>query len=138
MILCGGSSKIPKLQSRIKSLFEDAEILNTINPDEVIAVGAAKQASLLPEVNILEISKDIYYRNFLVGNFDWKDDCSYDVISALKFSSLKNFMYPIVFKKNFMIFPLHQLKPKTKTQNNIVIFGFFHEKIILLFWLFLK
>ena len=70
MILCGGSSKIPKLQSRIKSLFEDAEILNTINPDEVIAVGAAKQASLLPEVNILEISKDIYYRNFLVGNFD--------------------------------------------------------------------
>ena len=103
MILCGGSSKIPKLQSRIKSLFEDAEILNTINPDEVIAVGAAKQASLLPEVNILEISKDIYYRNFLVGNFDWKDDCSYDVISALKFSSLKNFMYPIVFKKNFRL-----------------------------------
>jgi len=49
VILCGGSSKIPKLQSRIKSLFEDAEILNTINPDEVIAVGAAKQASLLPE-----------------------------------------------------------------------------------------
>ena len=37
-----------------------------------------------------------------------------------------------------MIFPLHQLKPKTKTQNNIVIFGFFHKKIILLFWLFLK
>ena len=30
------------------------------------------------------------------------------------------------------------IKPKTKTQNNIVIFGFFHKKIILLFWLFLK
>ena len=73
MILCGGSSKIPKLQSRIKSLFEDAEILNTINPDEVIAVGAAKQASLLPEVNFLDISKGIYYRNILVGSFDWKD-----------------------------------------------------------------
>ena len=42
--MCGGSSKIPKLQSRIKSLFENAEILNSINPDEVIAVGAAKQA----------------------------------------------------------------------------------------------
>ena len=73
MILCGGSSKIPKLQSRIKSLFEDAEILNTINPDEVIAVGAAKQASLLPEVNFFDISKGIYYRNILVGSFDWKD-----------------------------------------------------------------
>ena len=30
------------------------------------------------------------------------------------------------------------IKPKTKTQNNIVIFGFFHKKIMLLFWLFLK
>jgi hypothetical protein len=28
--------------------------------------------------------------------------------------------------------------PITKTQNNIVIFGFFHKKIILSFWLFLK
>ena len=51
--MCGGSSKIPKLQSRITSMFENAQILNTINPDEVIAVGAAKQASLLPEVFIL-------------------------------------------------------------------------------------
>jgi len=49
VILCGGTSKIPKLQSRISSLFEKAEILSTINPDEVIAMGAAKQASLLPE-----------------------------------------------------------------------------------------
>ena len=30
------------------------------------------------------------------------------------------------------------VKLKTKTQNNIVIFGFFHKKIMLLFWLFLK
>ena len=29
------------------------------------------------------------------------------------------------------------IKPKTKTQNNIVMFGFFHKKKIL-FWLFLK
>ena len=28
--------------------------------------------------------------------------------------------------------------PITKTQNNIVIFGFFHKKMILSFWLFLK
>ena len=30
------------------------------------------------------------------------------------------------------------INPKTKTQNNIVIYGFFLRKIILLFWLFLK
>ena len=28
--------------------------------------------------------------------------------------------------------------PITQTQNNIVIFGFFHKKMILSFWLFLK
>ena len=28
--------------------------------------------------------------------------------------------------------------PITKTQNNIIIFGFFHKKMILSFWLFLK
>jgi len=49
VILCGGTSKIPKLQRGISALFENAEILSAINPDEVIAMGAAKQASLLPE-----------------------------------------------------------------------------------------
>ena len=68
MILCGGSSKIPKLQSRIKSLFEDAEILNTINPDEVIAVGAAKQASLLPEVTLKKKNLKI----FIIEISGWK------------------------------------------------------------------
>ncbi len=49
VIFCGGTAKIPKLQSNIKSMFAKAECLNSINPDEVIAVGASIQASLLPD-----------------------------------------------------------------------------------------
>merc|ERR1711935_820276 len=63
VILCGGTSKIPKLQSRISSLFEKAEILSTINPDEVIAMGAAKQASLLPEdYNTSDLNENVGLR----------------------------------------------------------------------------
>lgn len=44
MIGCGGSLKIPKLQEGICSLFPSAEALTNIAPDELIALGAAKQA----------------------------------------------------------------------------------------------
>lgn len=44
MIGCGGSLKIPKLQESIGSLFPSAEALINIAPDELIALGAAKQA----------------------------------------------------------------------------------------------
>ncbi len=58
-IMCGGTSKIPKLQKAVASTFPKAEILTSINPDEVIAVGAATQAGLLPESEEIEkISQD--------------------------------------------------------------------------------
>lgn len=47
IILCGGSMKIPKVQATVANMFPDAELLNTIIPDEVTAIGCAKQASLL-------------------------------------------------------------------------------------------
>ena len=49
VIMCGGTSKIPKLQRVIGGMFGKAELLTSINPDEVIAVGAANHAALLPE-----------------------------------------------------------------------------------------
>lgn len=48
VILCGGSMKIPKLQSTIAEMFPDSEILSSIAPDEVIAIGCARQAALNP------------------------------------------------------------------------------------------
>ena len=49
MILCGGTSKIPRLQKHIASLFPNGEVLASLSPDEVLALGAASQASLLNE-----------------------------------------------------------------------------------------
>lgn len=56
VVLCGGTAKIPKLQKSLKDLFVNAELLNTINPDEVVAVGAATQASLLTQDDFIEDS----------------------------------------------------------------------------------
>lgn len=46
-MLCGGSSRIPRLQQLIKDLFPAVELLNSIPPDEVIPIGAAIEAGIL-------------------------------------------------------------------------------------------
>lgn len=46
-MLCGGSSRIPRLQQLIKDLFPAVELLNAIPPDEVIPIGAAIEAGIL-------------------------------------------------------------------------------------------
>jgi molecular chaperone DnaK (HSP70) len=46
-VLCGGSSRIPKLQQLIKDLFPAVDLLNSIPPDEVIPIGAAIEAGIL-------------------------------------------------------------------------------------------
>lgn len=50
VILCGGNMRIPKLQSAISNQFGDSDkttILSSIPPDEVVAIGCARQASFL-------------------------------------------------------------------------------------------
>jgi molecular chaperone DnaK (HSP70) len=47
--LCGGTSKIPRLQKSVFGLFPDADYLTNLNTDEVIAIGAAQQASLVDD-----------------------------------------------------------------------------------------
>ncbi|QQP36943.1 Heat shock 70 kDa protein 14, partial [Caligus rogercresseyi] len=47
VILVGGSCKIPAVLSGVLGLFPNAEVLNTIPSDEVMAIGAANQAALL-------------------------------------------------------------------------------------------
>jgi len=49
VILCGGSSKVPRLQKTVFSMFPKAEYLTNLNTDEVIAIGAAQQASLVDD-----------------------------------------------------------------------------------------
>ncbi|XP_021097655.1 heat shock 70 kDa protein 14 isoform X2 [Heterocephalus glaber] len=47
VVLCGGSSRIPKLQQLIKDVFPAVELLTSIPPDEVIPIGAAIEAGIL-------------------------------------------------------------------------------------------
>lgn len=47
VVLVGGSTRIPKIQSLISELFGGKELNKNINPDEAIAYGAAVQAFIL-------------------------------------------------------------------------------------------
>lgn len=47
MVLVGGSTRIPKLQSLLQGFFGGKELNKSINPDEAVAYGAAVQAAIL-------------------------------------------------------------------------------------------
>lgn len=64
IVLCGGSMKIPKLQSAIANLLPEAEVLSGINPDEVIAIGCARQTGLLldiPEFSLHDLNTEVEF-----------------------------------------------------------------------------
>ena len=47
IVLIGGSTRIPKIQSMLTDYFNGKELCKSINPDEAVAYGAAVQAALL-------------------------------------------------------------------------------------------
>ena len=47
IVMVGGSTRIPKIQSLIKDFFSGKELNKSINPDEAVAYGAAVQAAIL-------------------------------------------------------------------------------------------
>jgi molecular chaperone DnaK len=47
VVLVGGSIRIPKVQQLAKDIFQTQELDKSINPDEVVAVGAAIQGAVL-------------------------------------------------------------------------------------------
>lgn len=47
IVLVGGSTRIPKVQSMIQEFFNGKEACRSINPDEAVAYGAAVQAAIL-------------------------------------------------------------------------------------------
>ena len=47
VIMVGGSTRIPKVQEITKAIFQAEELNKSINPDEVVAVGAAIQGGVL-------------------------------------------------------------------------------------------
>jgi len=47
IVLVGGSTRIPKVQSLLQEFFNGKELNKSINPDEAVAYGAAVQAAIL-------------------------------------------------------------------------------------------
>jgi len=47
IVLVGGSTRIPKVQSLLKDFFNGKELSKGVNPDEAVAYGAAVQAGIL-------------------------------------------------------------------------------------------
>merc|ERR1712216_268159 len=47
VVLVGGSTRVPKIQSLLEQFFDGKELNRSINPDEAVVYGAAVQASLL-------------------------------------------------------------------------------------------
>jgi molecular chaperone DnaK (HSP70) len=47
VVLVGGSTRIPKVQSLLQEFFGGKELNKSINPDEAVAYGAAVQAAIL-------------------------------------------------------------------------------------------
>jgi len=47
VVLVGGSTRIPKIQDLVREFFQKKELNKEVNPDEVVAVGAAVQAGVL-------------------------------------------------------------------------------------------
>lgn len=51
IVLVGGSSRIPKIQSQLSALFKGKKLNNTVNPDEAVAFGAAIQGAILSQTD---------------------------------------------------------------------------------------
>jgi len=47
VVMVGGSTRIPKVQSIVRTFFGEKELHKGVNPDEVVAVGAAIQGAVL-------------------------------------------------------------------------------------------
>ncbi|MCI01340.1 heat-shock protein [Trifolium medium] len=47
VVLVGGSTRIPKVQSLLQDFFNGKELCKSINPDETVAYGAAIQAAIM-------------------------------------------------------------------------------------------
>jgi L1 cell adhesion molecule like protein len=59
VVLVGGSSRIPRIQQLLKSLFQGKELCMNINPDEAVAYGAAVQAAILSGQGYVELETTI-------------------------------------------------------------------------------
>ncbi|XP_070557626.1 heat shock 70 kDa protein 14-like [Ptychodera flava] len=58
VVITGGSTKIPKLKQLLKDFFPKVELLDSISPDEVVAMGTAIQADLLTSRDSIDLGEN--------------------------------------------------------------------------------
>merc|ERR1711902_225106 len=63
IVLVGGSTRIPKIQSMLSEFFNGKELCKSINPDEAVAYGATVQAAILSGADKSEILSVSRFRN---------------------------------------------------------------------------
>ena len=74
--MVGGSSKIPILKSLIQENFKKSKILSTINPDEVVAIGAGIIGAQLngdkdlEDLTLFDVTSLSLGTNIIGGNMD--------------------------------------------------------------------
>jgi L1 cell adhesion molecule like protein len=56
VVLVGGSTRIPKVQTLLQEYFDGKELCKDINPDEAVAYGAAVQAAIVSGTGSEEVS----------------------------------------------------------------------------------
>ena len=59
IVLVGGSTRIPKIQTMLSDFFGGKEVCKSINPDEAVAYGATVQAAILSGNNKSEKLQDV-------------------------------------------------------------------------------
>jgi L1 cell adhesion molecule like protein len=52
IVLVGGSTRIPKIQTLLSNFFNGKELCKSINPDEAVAYGAAVQAAIISDMMV--------------------------------------------------------------------------------------
>ena len=63
VILCGASAKMCKIQALIREKFQQSKLLSQLSPDEIVALGCAKQCALITSSRKKEINKqDCFFR----------------------------------------------------------------------------
>ncbi|KAG8793284.1 ATPase with role in protein import into the ER [Ceratobasidium sp. 428] len=67
VILVGGSTRIPKIQSLLAAMFKGKELSRGINPDEAVAIGAAIQGGILSHEPGLEGVGMVDASSFTIG-----------------------------------------------------------------------
>ncbi|XP_062510504.1 heat shock 70 kDa protein II-like isoform X2 [Corticium candelabrum] len=58
IVLSGGATRMPRIKQILKQMFLNAEILESINPEEVVAQGAATEVGILLHDQLTDMSVD--------------------------------------------------------------------------------